>query len=96
VFVQKDRLTQHVSKQHADEAAAPEAVAAAAPAAPAVPAAPVRVTHKAPRTILQEFLQKAKKVPARYVPREAEGGAGWICKARASRSALARFGLWRR
>ena len=85
VFVQKDRLTQHVSKHHPDEAtgAAPAAAAAAAsPAAPAAPAAPVRVTHKAPRTILQEFLQKAKKVPARYVPREAEGGAGWICKAR--------------
>ena len=85
VFVQKDRLTQHVSKHHPDEAtgAAPVAAAAApSPAAPAAPAAPVRVTHKAPRTILQEFLQKAKKVPARYVPREAEGGAGWICKAR--------------
>ena len=85
MFVQKDRLTQHVSKQHSDEAtgAAPVAAAPApSPAAPAAPAAPVRVTHKAPRTILQEFLQKAKKVPARYVPREAEGGAGWICKAR--------------
>ncbi len=91
VFVQKDRLTQHVSKHHADigaggadAAAAPAAAAAVAVAAPAAAAAPVRVTHKTPKTILQEFLQKAKRVQPRYVPQEAKGGAGWTCKARSA------------
>jgi hypothetical protein len=96
VFVQKDRLTQHVSKHHADVGAAGGegggAPAAAAPppaAAPAAPAAPIRVTHKTPKTILQEFLQKAKRVQPRYVPKEAPGGSGWICKARGRRNARA-------
>jgi hypothetical protein len=93
--VQKDRLTQHVAKHHADVGAAggegggaPAAPAPPPAAAPAAPAAPIRVTHKTPKTILQEFLQKAKRVQARYVPKEAPGGVGWICKARGGGNAL--------
>jgi ATP-dependent RNA helicase DHX57 len=88
-FVQKDRYTQHVAKQH-PEAGSP-ATAAPALSAPGpsvagpspatvVPGTVVRVTHKAPKTILQEFMQKAKRLVPKYTPRQAEGGAGWTCK----------------
>ena len=87
-FVQKDRYTQHVAKQHPEAAAAataplpsaPGPSSAGPPPAAVVPGTVVRVTHKAPKTILQEFMQKAKRLVPKYTPRQAEGGAGWTCK----------------
>ena len=81
MFIQKDRYTQHVAKQHAEAAtSAADAPPAAAPAAVSAAApAPVRVTHRVPKTILQEFLQKAKRLAPRYTPRLTDGGL-WTCK----------------